>query len=510
MKNMKCSESQVISEVMAAFSEEIGGVTPDYHIKSRPDGDYVVIELARPTERFYALLESINEKLPMSHLMRDRLTIDQRKKKPSNTVDLPETQLLQRELSQSLTVDRNTFGDDFLSRYTPSVTNYEKSIIGKANFIVYGRRGSGKSSLMAYAMHTLKGRKQPYCWVAMQTYSGREDLNVVPSVLGEIFREAARYAKSSSEFERLHLVLQEFGEADDDGFYKKLEKMVPRLRNVLGSIATSSSYMTIFLDDLHVLGQNVQPELLAFLYSICRDNNICIKVSGIEQFTRTWNGAGQRGLQSPHDAQILNLDYNLTMPDRSLEHVRGILDAHARYCGLPAISYVADDSVLSRLVLVAAAVPRDALSLFAQAIMKSSIKAQKSVTVTSVNGAASETVEEKLRDIERDIFEGKEEVTGMLERVKDFCIKKQRKNAFLVKIDNSDPSYLLIQKLVSLRLIHVLHEGITPHKAGERYVALMLDYGFYVGVRAARSVELFPDKPKILLAKDLRKLPIFE
>jgi hypothetical protein len=38
----------------------------------------------------------------------------------------------------------------------------------------------------------------------------------------------------------------------------------------------------------------------------------------------------------------------------------------------------------------------------------------------------------------------------------------------------------------------------------------MLDFGFYIGIRAARSVKLFPEKPKQLTAKELRKLPIFD
>jgi hypothetical protein len=53
------------------------------------------------------------------------------------------------------------------------------------------------------------------------------------------------------------------------------------------------------------------------------------------------------------------------------------------------------------------------------------------------------------------------------------------------------------------------HEGITLHEAGRRFMAVMLDYGFYVGVRAARSVDLFQHEPASILAKDLRKLPIF-
>jgi hypothetical protein len=166
---------------------------------------------------------------------------------------------------------------------------------------------------------------------------------------------------------------------------------------------------------------------------------------------------------------------------------------------------------LDRLVLAAAAVPRDALSLFSKSVARSSLKKQKVVSITSLNAATSEAVEDKLKDIESDISTNqKAAISACLERVKIFCLSKQKKNAFLVKIANSNPAYAEVQKLVALRLVHVLHEGITPHKAGERYVALMLDYGFYIGIRAAKSIDLFPDKPRQMAVKELRMLPIFD
>jgi hypothetical protein len=82
-------------------------------------------------------------------------------------------------------------------------------------------------------------------------------------------------------------------------------------------------------------------------------------------------------------------------------------------------------------------------------------------------------------------------------------------NAFLLEIKNDDPTFKAIQELIALRFVHVLHEGITPHEAGRRYQALMLDYGFYVGIRAARSVDLFQKEPKAPSVQQLRKLPIF-
>jgi hypothetical protein len=197
------------------------------------------------------------------------------------------------------------------------------------------------------------------------------------------------------------------------------------------------------------------------------------------------------------------------MPDKSREHIVSILDAHAHYCGLGDIGYLADKDVLSRLVLVAAGVPRDSLNLFSIAISKAVAKNQRLVSITSINAAASEMAEEKLKDVERDSGGDLQEIQELLAEVKDFCISKQRKNAFLVEIQNTDHRYQLIQKLAALRLVHILHEGITPHKAGQRFVALMLDYGFYVGIRAARSVDLIPAEPRALSAKELRSLPIF-
>ena len=111
--------------------------------------------------------------------------------------------------------------------------------------------------------------------------------------------------------------------------------------------------------------------------------------------------------------------------------------------------------------------------------------------------------------MERDTAGEWKEIKDILNEIKEFCVTTNRKNAFLVEIRNSDLRYKLIQKLVALRLVHLLSEGITPRKVGQRFIALMLDYGFYVGIRAARSVDFIPPEPRQLLAKELRSLPIF-
>lgn len=510
---MKIAESKIdisINEVIGAFAKKIGDISPDFRIKSRPDGDYLIVEFAKPHSRFYAFLEQVNNDLPEDHYFKGRCLIGSRLKKPSSVLAIPETQLLQKAISESLTVDRYSFGEDFFARYTPSVTNFEQQVVSNANYIIFGRRGAGKSSMLAYAMHTCALKNMPFAWVAMQTYESREDENVIPSVLAEILIEAKKFSDAASEFDSAISELENLSESDTADVRLKIDRITPRIKRLLKTVVSAKSPFTIFLDDFHVVGEDLQPRLLSSIYALTRGNNAYIKLSGVQQFTRSFNSVTRQGLQPPHDAQALNLDYNLTMPDRSKVHIVSILDSHAKFCGLPGISYLASDAVLSRIVLEAAAVPRDSLGLFTQAITKAFVKEQKVISLMSVNAAASEMAEGKLRDIPKDTNEDQKELISVLDKVRNFCVTEKRTNSFLIKIKNGDPIFEYVQKLIALRLIHVLHEGITPHEAGQRYMALMLDYGFYIGIRAAKSVELFPTEPKPLLAKELRKLPIFK
>jgi hypothetical protein len=375
---------------------------------------------------------------------------------------------------------------------------------------VYGRRGAGKSSLLAYAMRKAVQKKQPNCWIPMQTYAGRRDPGVVPGVLSAILHELGKFNIDIEECKHLVTQLDAISEKSAiETILAETDRFIPRIRRLISKLVSTNFPLTIFLDDIHVVNPDMQPQILAFLYKVCRANSSFMKISGISQLTNLWNSATQTGIQPPHDAQIMNLDQNLTMPNKSRDHIVSILDTHAQYCGLPNINYLAGDDVLARLVLVAAGVPRDSLNLFSTAISKAKARDQKLVSITSINASASEMAEEKLKDIERDSSGDQNAVRRMLSEVREFCVNKERKNSFLVEIKNGDSGYALIQKLIALRLVHLLHEGITPSTAGRRFQALMLDYGFYVGIRAARSVELIPDEPRSLLAKELRSLPIF-
>jgi len=73
---------------------------------------------------------------------------------------------------------------------------------------------------------------------------------------------------------------------------------------------------------------------------------------------------------------------------------------------------------------------------------------------------------------------------------------------------------LALQKLVDLRLVHLIHPSITPGKAGERYEAYLLDYSFYTGVRRRHGLSELKirtkEPPKYAELRKLRRIELGE
>lgn len=492
-------------EVVNAFAGVSGLRTVESELVERFDGPYLVLTIANPADRFYALLSKALESVSESNEFRDRTTLRARKAIPKSRLDMPEVHLLRRVLSEISTISSKNFDPD---RYVRSVAGAEEQVSASSNHVVYGRRGSGKSSLLAYHLNELKASETPYAWFDMQVYSGSAGTEFVADVLVDLLRQVDDQLspEARDDTSKLVSVLTDvaFGTLEVDGV---IPRLLPRIKRMLSSITARCSKLVIFIDDIHVIRADLQPYLLAQLYSLSRGSNVFLKISGIEQLTKLWDPVGREGLEAPHDAQIITLDYNLTMPDKSKEHIQRILDGHAEYSGLNSVKSICNKNVIDRLVFASAGVPRDAINVFSQAIARSLTKGQRLVSVAAVNEASSLGLDEKLRNMQTDASASFKDLKATLDRVQAFCVDSQKRNAFLVRILPGNDEYQDIQELVGLRMLHVLHEGFTPEEAGERFVALMLDFGFYVGIRAARSVSQFQTTPKRLLAKDLRDLP---
>lgn len=495
--------SSLLENVRKQFEEKSGLSDVPYEVREREGSDVLVLHVANPSNRLFSVLEQVRTSLANTHQDAPLATLV--KKPGDNILRGPEGKLLLKTLAESLNINRYSFQEDFLARYTESVTGAEEQITAAANHVVFGRRGAGKSTLLLFALHTRQRESRPCVWVDMQVYARRDDDAVIADVLSDVVNQVSPLIADQAAKTSCLANLEKPNQTE-----QMIRKQLPALRRLLSHFASVGEELFVFLDDFHVIAESLQPRLLDVLYAVSRGNKLLLKLSAIETLTRTFYPGTKQGLEIPHDAQIIPLDYNLTMPDKATDHIAAILDSHAVYCGLPSVRRLCTSAdVVPRLTWVAAGVPRDALNLFSQAITKATLVNRKRVSVSDVNVAASETISTKLRELEADASGKAHPLQVLIENIREFCVKQHRGNAFLVEIKAEDATYESIRNLIDLRLLHVISEGITIGDVGRKYLGLILDYGFYTGIRAARSVDLFNRQTDRVAYKNLRKLPVF-
>jgi len=451
----------------------------------------LIFRVANPTKRHYLAIKGIKDKFEEE--LNDVMRVTVLKNKGGNYDSNAEKGLFVRTLSESLIVNRYSFQDDFFSRYINTATGAEEQIVAAANHIVYGRRGSGKSTLLLYALHTLEQSGRLSAWVDLQMYSKRNDDGVIADVLCEILEQFGKKLAGK------HLDLVKSLKAPGISF-DTIRRLLPSIKNCLIP-DLNGSYL--YLDDFHIIERRIQPKLLNMLYGITRGSRIFIKISSIETLTTTYDTESREGMQLGHDLQKISLDYNLTTPDKTYEHIKSILNSIAQYCGLHSIQKLCrSNDVLKRLVWATAGVPRDALSIFSQAMSRSQ---NKMVAVSAIISASLNLLNTKMQELENDTNELSNRLNDLLEQIKQFCFDAET-NAFLVKKNQSLQDIL---RLADLRLLHIIHEGFTPHKAGEQYIALILDYSFYVSERISSKIKPHNANLEKTETKKLRNLPTF-
>lgn len=490
-----------LDQILDLFEKRTGLNSLSYEDVTKGESIVRIVYVANATDRLFSILNDCIRETPES----ENLHVTLKSKSNAAIVQSPESKLLLKVLSESQNINRHSFPSDFFERYTQSVSGAEAQIVSSANHVVTGRRGAGKSMLLLYCLKTREIARAPSVWIDIQAYSGRNDEQAISDVITEFLFQIDFPVSVLDEA----LAMRHKIESTDNNI-DHIRKIVPKLRRILSEVSREKE-LFVFLDDLHIFNLDLQHILLDVLYSIFRGNRIFLKISAIETLIIPYNSASKMGIEIPQDAQRLGLDYNLTTPDRAAEHIEAILDSHARYAALPSIRRLCSSShVLPRLTWVSAGVPRDAINLFAQSMLKASASGKQRVTVSNVNMAASDNLSIKIKDLQSDASASSDILNALLERIRQFCVTEIKSNAFLVEIKSGDDGFKNVMRLVQLRLLHVISEGITPKEAGKKFMALILDYGLYTGVRAAASVELFNRDTESVSAKDLRKLKILK
>ncbi len=444
---------------------------PTYAIIDKAGEQYLAIHVGHINDIYAKHIDSIRQDTDSrSNPFGNRIFL--KPEKPSSWLHSLETQLLQRLLAESLTIGKATLDSDFHRTFIPFLGGEERRVFSETNHVIFGRRGAGKSSLVLYACNQARRNGTPFSWIALQQYSGRSDLLVVPQVLYEIIDSVQ--SASSDEAERIRNLRSLVYKLEERGSRLTKEEINASLpvfaRHFLPFVQSRGCFY-LCIDDLHLLHPTLQPYFLSSIYSFSRGNSVYLKITAIENLTTLYNTTTKDGLQPPGDAQVIRLDYNLVNPKAAHDHIRDVLNGYVKYVGIPSVSSLCGKAVLERLVWVSAGVPRDALYIFSNAITKAIAAERAAVAVMDINMAAADSLTEKERYVTDDVAEDSQLVKEIIEDIKEFCLKEIKCNAFLVHIDTNDRRYHAIKKVSDLRFIHVLHPGITPEQAGEKYEA---------------------------------------
>jgi len=214
----------------------------------------------------------------------------------------------------------------------------------------------------------------------------------------------------------------------------------------------------------------------------------------------------REGLQIPGDAQYVLLDLTLENPEAAETHLRAILEGFLTAVGYTLTSAVLPDAAFRRLAWANAGVPRDFLQMFARSLQHATRNRHAAVTLSDVNVAIGEFGQQKMDDLQKDARYVAGKLRAMLEKLESLCLEGQKINAFLIQSDDT-PERAVVQILSDLRMVHLIHQSITPRRAGERFEAYILDYSLFTGFRRRPNVKEMIPKDLQFKASELRALP---
>lgn len=398
----------------------------------------------------------------------------------------------------------------FVVPYVPFQNREDHQLAQPASHVVIGRRGVGKSTLIKRAIELLSESPAIVVVLDMQSYSGLKRADLLKEVMQDVVRGLARAAgKVSSDFNIPLDALPLMGTSKqiETGAITP-EAAVPVVKRQLKVLTSrTGSHAYVFLDDYHLIESKLQPELLDLLHGPLKGAGGWLKVSALRTLLNYYSPKTRKGLQIPGDAQRISLDLTLENPEAAERHLRAILGNFLKAVGYALTERVIPDAAFKRLVWANAGVPRDFLQMFARALEHAKRNRHTSVTLSDVNIAIGEFGQTKMDELREDARNEAGQLQDMVAALEQYCLDDQKVNAFLLKSEESTEQRY-VRTLSDLRLVHLIHQSITPERAGQRYEAFIVDYSLFTGFRRRPNIrEMIPSESGQFKASELRKLP---
>ena len=387
-------------------------------------------------------------------------------------------------------------------RYVEDAQERLKLAMSPRHHLIFGRRGVGKTSLLLEAKRLVENGGAYVLWVNMLAFRGLDAIEAFLTVamrLCDLAISVLNDTGSASGGTRLLVAVRQ---VLDTQLYtlaqaRNPSKDVPKLQQALSRFCIEANRpIYIFLDDVHYLPSQQVPAFLDLMHGITRDNPIWLKVAGIQHQTRWFIPNPPTGLQTGHDAAIINLDVTLEQPERAKHFLQTVLRGYVEECRAAPISGFLSASAIDRLVVASGGVPRDFLTLCGASLQTARRRENaRTVGVQDVNNVAGITAQTKLQELEDDAAAalGRSQVLlSALNCIRDFLLTDQQITFFRIDFRDKEANpteYRLLQALADLRMLHLINASLSdPHQAGHRSEVYLLDLSQYSGSRLKQKL----------------------
>lgn len=239
----------------------------------------------------------------------------------------------------------------------------------------------------------------------------------------------------------------------------------------------------LILDDFYFIRKNEQPYFLDFFHRLSKNAPLYLKVATIKHRTRLYiQDESYIGIELPHDAQSINLDYSFEDFNALVVFMKELLLHINKKVGV-SIKYdeLITDNAFRFLCLASGGVPRDFFSLLVS--LGPMLGKDKSITKPNVIEKAIENISNKMEAFRTDAAEEGIILEDYLKFIQNRIINEKRWNAFLVSnIDVQEHLHInqAIKELADLRFLHLVNPNISSANSdGTRYSAYLIDIGLF-------------------------------
>jgi hypothetical protein len=299
--------------------------------------------------------------------------------------------------------------------------------------------------------------------------------------------------------------------------YLKIE--LTTYKKLIVSISSLFSNKPIFLifDDLYFVPKAVQPDLVDYFHRLTKGTALFLKIATIRHRSKLYRREGGQhvGAEANHDIFEVDMDYTLDNFDELQDFMHKLLEnAIQQSNSTIALDEIFAGDGFAQLSLASGGVPRDFLSLFVT-LANQAAATGRAIGKIQVTDAAISNIGAKVESMKKDSGSEDAILEGYLSRIKHFVYDEKRTNTFLISkedLESNNQVRQAIRELVDLRLIHLVdHNTSKAPSDGRRYEAYILDIGLYDNPRPRNFSQIEPGQRDDYSRKDaLRASPVVD